>query len=89
MSYFAVNDCLDATRHAGYQIFAVLQGDFSDPNFLDCLPQVLSVWSLLGCHLIIHNSPQVLDRIDIWAVPGTFQHRCIDFLQELNGTFDR
>ena len=35
MPFFAVNDCLDATRHAGYHRFEVLLGDFSD-----CLPQV-------------------------------------------------
>ena len=42
MISFAVNDCLDATRYAGYQRFAVLLGDFTEPNVLDCLPQVLS-----------------------------------------------
>ena len=35
MISFAVNDCLDATRHAGYQRFAILLGDFSDPNYLN------------------------------------------------------
>ena len=39
MSSFAVNDCSDATRHPGYQSFAVLLGDYSDLNFLHCLPQ--------------------------------------------------
>ena len=53
MSSFDVNDCLDATRYAGYQRLAVLLGDFSDPNVLDCLPQVLSAWLLLVCHLIL------------------------------------
>ena len=37
MSSFAVSDCLDTTQHAGYQRFAVLLSDFSDPNFLDYL----------------------------------------------------
>ena len=48
---FAVNDCLDAKRHAGYQRFAVLLGDFSDSNFLDGLPQVLDwteIWTVPG-----------------------------------------
>ena len=85
MPSFAVNDCLDATRHAGYQRFAVLLCDLSDPNFLDCLPHVLSCWLMLVCHLIFHNSPQVLDWIEISAVPGPFQHRYLVFLQELSG----
>ena len=44
MSSFAVSDCLYATRHVGYQRFAVLLCDFSDPNFLDWLSRVLNVW---------------------------------------------
>ena len=64
---------------------AVLLGDFSDPNVLDCLPQVLSASRLLVCHLNLHNSPQVLDWIEIWAVPMPFQHRDLVFLQELSG----
>ena len=76
---FAVNDCLDVMRHAGYQRLVVLPDDFSDPNLLDCLPQVLSALRLLVCHLILHNSPQVLDWIDIWAVPGPFQQRNLVF----------
>ena len=39
---FAVNDCLDAMQHAGYQRFIVLLAYFSDTHFLDCMPQVLS-----------------------------------------------
>ena len=42
MSSFTANDCCGETWHAGYQRFAVLLGDFSDPNFLDCLHQVLN-----------------------------------------------
>ena len=54
---------------------AVLLVDFSDPNFLDCLPQVLSASRLPVCHINLHNSPHVLDWIEIWAVPRPFQHR--------------
>ena len=60
ISSFAVDDCLDATRHAGYQRLAVLLCAFSGPTLLDCLLQVLSVWRLLVCHVILHNSPNGL-----------------------------
>ena len=79
MSSFAVSDCLYVTRHAGYQRFAVLLGDFSDPNFLDCSRQVLSAWRLLECHLVLHDSPQVFDSIEIRAVPEPFQYRYVFF----------
>ena len=52
-SSFAVNDYLDATRHSGYQRFAVLLGDFTDPNFLDCLPQLL--FDLMGVSLWLQH----------------------------------
>ena len=42
MSSYAVRDCLGVKRHAGYHRFAVLLGDLSDPQFLDCLPPVFS-----------------------------------------------
>ena len=48
----------------------IFLGDFSKPNFLDVLPQGLSAWWLLVCHLILNNSPQVLDWIEIWTVPA-------------------
>ena len=43
---FAVNDGMDAMRHDEYQIFAVLLGDFSDPNFLH---RLLWFSALGGC----------------------------------------
>ena len=60
---------MTALMHAGYQRFAVLLCDFSDPNFLDCFPQVLSAWRLLVYHLIHHNSSQDLDLGCSWAIP--------------------
>jgi len=74
VSSFSVNDYLDAKRHSGYRRFPVLLDDFSVPNFLDGLPQVFSARWLIVCHLILHYSPQMIDWVDIWAVPGPFQY---------------
>ena len=49
------------------------------------LPWLLVSGSQLLCHLILHNTPQVLDCIEIWPVPGPFQYRYLVFLQELSG----
>ena len=81
MSCFVVNDYLDSIRLAGYQRFAVLLGDFSDPNFLDCLFQVLRAYQLLVCHLNLHNSPQVLEWFEILAVLESFHHTDLVLLQ--------
>ena len=40
---------------------------------------------MLVCHLIFHNSLQVLNWIEIWAVLGLFQYTDLVFLQELSG----
>ena len=66
LPHFAVNDYMDATRYPGYQRFAVLMDDFSEQIFIVFLPHVLRV-----SHLILHNSPQVLDWIEIGL---RFQH---------------
>ena len=57
---------------------------FSDSNFLDCLPQVLSAWQLFVRHFILRKSLQVLEWIAIWAVPGPFLHNILFFLLELS-----
>ena len=75
MSSFTINDWLDAIRRAGYLRFEILLADLSYPIFFDCLPQDLSAWQFLVCHLILHNRTEVLNWIEMWAVPGTFQHR--------------
>ena len=75
---------MDATRHAGYQKFPVLLSDFSVLDVLDCLPQIFSACRLLVCHLILHNSSQILDWVFIWAVPGPFRYRDLGFLQEVS-----
>ena len=36
-----------------------------DPDFLDCFSQVLTVRLLFVCHLNLHNSPHVLEWIEI------------------------
>ena len=70
--------------HAGCQKFAVVLGDFSVPNFLEWLPQDFSARCLLICHLIISNSPRILDWVDIWAVFGPFQYADVVFLGEVS-----
>ena len=75
MPSFAVNDCLGEMLHTGYQRLEVLLADFSDSNFLEYLALDVSAWRLLVCNIILHNIPQVLHWIDMWYVPGPYQHR--------------
>ena len=87
MSSFVVSDYLDAMWHAGFQRFTVLQDDFSVPNFLNSLSQNLSTWWLVVCYLILQNSSQLVDWIEIWAVSGPFQNKYLVFLQEVSNYF--
>ena len=90
MSSFAVNDCLGATRHARYQRFAALLGEFSDPTLIACL----RFSALDGClcdivsfikHFLHLASPMAMMsgkvtsvrcgfRAGLWGFAGTFRN---------------
>ena len=78
--YFAVV----RMRHAGYQRFAVLLGDFSDPNFLDCLSQVLSFYATLS-FIIVHRFSTGL-RSGLF--PGYSSTDILFFFRNSVATFD-
>ena len=46
-------------------------------------------WQLLVSHSILHNSPQILDWVDSWPVPGTFQYRDVLLRELSDDTFDQ
>ena len=91
MSSFAVDNCLGVIRHAGYQRFAVLLGDISDPNFLalnyclrfsvlvDCLYATLSF-------TIVHT---FLTRLRSGLFPGHCSTEISIFFMNSVATFDQ
>ena len=75
MSSFAVNGRVDVMWHAGYQRFAVLLGDFNDPNLLDCLSQVFSACLYANLSFI------TVHRFSIGLRSGLLQsHYCMEIL---------
>ena len=97
MTSFAVCDCLDTRDSQNSRVISVTQTSWTAwiPEIRSTpvrfqLPKLLGLLASgsqrLTVACLLRNGPQVLDWVEIWADPRSFQERVLAFLQGLGGS---
>ena len=89
MSSFAVNDCLDVTRYAGYQRFTVLLGDSSDPDFLVACLKFSALDGCLYATLSFIKVHRFLTGLRSGLFPGNSSTEILLFFSNSVASFDQ